>query len=300
MMRMNLREIEAFVAVGRLMSFSRAAMELGLSQPRLSAVIKGFEQRLGFALFARNSRNVSLTPAGVEAFGHAERVLAELEGLSEFVANLKHRQFGTIRIGAPLSTAQILARRQLIEQFQTARPDVNMVMVNAYSGELLDMVEAGSIDAAIAFGVWQRPGLESQRIAIAPGYLLLAQGDPLGRYDAIASEQLRGRAIAVYPRSIGALFDPLYRPFIEAGCSLVEAPEPAQSSLVAFGALNRLPTVLHLWDQDERARFPNAVRLSDAAFDSTLSLVRRTERRGGAVDLLWRLARSAVHARPEA
>jgi predicted DNA-binding protein (UPF0251 family) len=62
-MRLNLREIEAFALVGRHLSFSRAAAGLGLSQPRLSAMVKAFEKRLGVAVFVRNSRNVSLTPA---------------------------------------------------------------------------------------------------------------------------------------------------------------------------------------------------------------------------------------------
>ena len=58
------RTIRSFVKLAESLSFTKAAAQLGLTQPQLSARIKGLEQQLGFALFSRTSRRVEITPGG--------------------------------------------------------------------------------------------------------------------------------------------------------------------------------------------------------------------------------------------
>ncbi|WP_242123865.1 LysR family transcriptional regulator [Sphingobium sp. Sx8-8] len=295
-MRLRLNDLETFAAVGRHLSFTRAAAELGISQARVSAVIKGLEQQLGVALLHRSSRNVRLSLAGTEMLAHAQEVLSALDRAAECAAGWRSRQFGSIRIGAPLSTALIPARREMIERFQMARPDVTMTIVNELTGPLLDMLGEGAIDIAITFGEWQRPGIESHRVATARGYLIVSEGDPLAALDVVTADRLKGRAVAVFPRSIGVLHDPLYEPFRQAGCSLVEAPEPAMSSLISFGRRNRLPTVIHLWEPSELAAYPDAVPLAERAFDSVLTIFKRTDVTRGTTAKFWALATGRAEA----
>jgi hypothetical protein len=188
-----------------------------------------------------------------------------------------------------LSTAQIAVRRDLIARFQSLRPEVNLTMVNAYSGDLLDLLESGSIDAAIVFGEWHRPGLEWRRVAAAPGYLLLADGDPLSGSGPIRSDQLARPGIGSLPAFDRRCLRPLYEPFVEAGCSLVEAPELAQSSLVSFGALDRLRQTVHLCNEAERARFPNAVRLKVRNLLRSCRSCDGAKRAAAPLNGLWRL-----------
>lgn len=288
-MRFKLSDLEAFAAVGHHLSFTRAAAALGIAQPRLSALIKGFEERLGFAILQRNSRQVSLTEAGANLLKHVDKVLAELEGAAQCAAEWRHRQFGSIRVGAPLSTALIPARRHLIDRFQKTRPDVPLTIVNGYTDALLAMLENRGIDIAIGYGEWNRSGLDSRRIGISRCHLIVAPGDPLENCATVPTDQLAGRAIAVFPRTIGLLHDQLYRPFRAAGCTLVEAPEPATSSLIAFGALNRLPTVIHLWEGQDRAH-PRAIPMQSDAFDLALTLFMRSDLHHGPAATLWELA----------
>src|ERR1700704_112306 len=62
--RMEFRQLRSFLAVARSLNFSRAAVELHLSQPALSAQIKALEDDLGTQLLERNKRTVRLTRAG--------------------------------------------------------------------------------------------------------------------------------------------------------------------------------------------------------------------------------------------
>src|SRR5919112_4377932 len=73
------RQLECFIAVARLGNLSRAAEEMFLTQPTLTARIKALEEDLGDQLFVRTSRGMRLTEAGREFVGYAGRCMGSLE-----------------------------------------------------------------------------------------------------------------------------------------------------------------------------------------------------------------------------
>ena len=73
------RELRYFVAVAEELNFSRAARRLDISQPPLSAAIAQLESKLGVQLFERNSRRVTMTPAGAELLVRARRILLDID-----------------------------------------------------------------------------------------------------------------------------------------------------------------------------------------------------------------------------
>jgi DNA-binding transcriptional LysR family regulator len=75
----DLRQMEAFVAVATCGNFSQAALALHVSQPALSRSVRLAEDALGARLFDRNSRSVRLTPAGTELLPIARRILGEFD-----------------------------------------------------------------------------------------------------------------------------------------------------------------------------------------------------------------------------
>ncbi|ETK34151.1 hypothetical protein MPTA5024_20910, partial [Microbispora sp. ATCC PTA-5024] len=83
-----MRDVGCFAAVARHLSFSRAAAELGLSQPAVSQAVGRLERSLGLRLFDRTSRDVRLSRAGTELLPHAEALLAGAAAFSAEAARL--------------------------------------------------------------------------------------------------------------------------------------------------------------------------------------------------------------------
>jgi len=84
--RLDLRQLHAFVAVAEELHFGRAAARLHLAQSPLSRVIQRLEAATGVALFVRNKRHVSLTPAGEALLEGARELLALTERIEACLA----------------------------------------------------------------------------------------------------------------------------------------------------------------------------------------------------------------------
>src|SRR4029077_8945132 len=76
---MEIRWLEAFIAVAEELHFSKAANRLNLAQSPLSQTIRRLERDLGTTLFDRNTRSVTLTPAGQALLPYARRVFEDIE-----------------------------------------------------------------------------------------------------------------------------------------------------------------------------------------------------------------------------
>src|SRR5574337_2100557 len=100
MPRSDIDDLQAFLAVARARSFTKAAAKLGVSQSALSHTVRGLEARLGLRLLNRTTRSVSPTEAGerlLRRIGpHFEGIEAELAALGE----LRDKPAGTVRITA--------------------------------------------------------------------------------------------------------------------------------------------------------------------------------------------------------
>src|SRR6478736_10462662 len=100
MLRENLSDVLAFLAVARECSFTRAAAKLGVSQSALSHTIRGLEGRLGIRLLTRTTRSVSLSQAGERLLQTVGPRLEEIEAELAAVRELRDKPAGTIRITA--------------------------------------------------------------------------------------------------------------------------------------------------------------------------------------------------------
>ena len=103
MLRENVTDLIAFVAVARERSFTRAAGQLGVSQSALSHTIRGLEERLGLRLLTRTTRSVSTTPAGDRLLRTIAPNFAEIETELRALAELRDTPAGTIRSLPPIS-----------------------------------------------------------------------------------------------------------------------------------------------------------------------------------------------------
>src|SRR3954464_13755082 len=98
MQRGQLDSLLAFVAVGQVRSFTKAAGKLGVSQSALSHTIRQLEERLGVRLLTRTNRSVSPTEAGESLLQTLAPRFEEIAAELEAVAGLRDKPAGTIRI----------------------------------------------------------------------------------------------------------------------------------------------------------------------------------------------------------
>jgi DNA-binding transcriptional LysR family regulator len=129
MLRENLNDVLAFLAVARDRSFTRAAAKLGVSQSALSHTIRGLEARLGLRLLARTTRSVAPTEAGerlLKTLGpRFDEIEAELAGLSE----LRDKPAGTIRITSSEHAAEAIlwpALAKLLPSYPDIKVELNI------------------------------------------------------------------------------------------------------------------------------------------------------------------------------
>src|ERR1700732_4424238 len=175
----RIQELAVFVRAAESGSFSRAARELGLSQPSVSRIIGELETRLGVKLLLRTTRRITVTDAGALFLDRAREILAEIEDAEDAARGLDSLR-GTIRLALPVlyGTRAIIPR---LPKFLSLHPLLQVEM--AVVDERQDLVAEGA-DIAIrlgelddsVFGARKLQTLERMLVA-APTYLK-ARGTP--------------------------------------------------------------------------------------------------------------------------
>lgn len=98
MARRNLNDLLSFVTVAREGSFTRAAAQLGVTQPALSQAISGLEERMQIRLLTRTTRSVSVTAAGERLLQSVGHRIDEIEAELDMLTSLRDKPAGTVRI----------------------------------------------------------------------------------------------------------------------------------------------------------------------------------------------------------
>ncbi len=142
---MEVRHLEAFVAVVREGSFTRAAERLNLTQPSLSARVQHLEQALEGDLFTRQTRPIRLTVIGETFLPFAERVLGILEAGQEAVRIAKTGVAGRLSVGCPVSVSTYLMP-QVVNEFSAAYPQAELFIENSHSVNLVQQLQDGVLD----------------------------------------------------------------------------------------------------------------------------------------------------------
>lgn len=146
--RGHISDLGAFVAIGKHLSFRRAATELGVTPSALSHTLKQLEDRLNIRLINRTTRSVALTEAGLTLF---EQLRPAFEGIETAVEDLNvYRQapVGTVRLNVPRAALRHVVL-PLIAEFNAIHPQIKFSV--AVSNQVIDVVAEG-FDAGVRFG----------------------------------------------------------------------------------------------------------------------------------------------------
>ena len=144
---MKLSQMRYFSASCHAGNISRAAEELHIAQPSVTAAIKALEDELGVSLLHRGNRSVSPTPDGERFLHRCDQILAEVDSLTEEFAELsrKHR---TINVGIPPMIGSILFP-EIFHSFRAKHPDIVINPVELGSESAREAVAKGELDLAV-------------------------------------------------------------------------------------------------------------------------------------------------------
>ena len=146
---MNYTYLNIFYTVATLQNISKAAEQLGVSQPAVSRIISNIEKEYHTKLFFRSKTGVSLTRDGNNLFEMIKGPLMELEKVSNNIeSNNKTLDKITIHMGATSTALYCYLFKHLENDIKKLFPNVNFRIYSDSSTKLLDMVNKGLIDFA--------------------------------------------------------------------------------------------------------------------------------------------------------
>jgi DNA-binding transcriptional LysR family regulator len=187
--RITLRQFEAFSAIAELRSFGMAGERLGMTASAVSQLVAEFESNLGFRLFDRTTRQVSLSSAGRDFLGSAESVLKHVQAAETVANDVRQRAVGVVRIGAPLVLAAT-ALPMAIKAYQAKRPKVVIRIHDISVDGLVNGVASGDVDLAIGPD-WHAPSTVSRETVFdSPWVLWCTPSHPLAKFKKLRWAQL--------------------------------------------------------------------------------------------------------------
>lgn len=199
---MDFRHLRYFLAVAEELHFGRAALRLHIAQPPLSRQIQDLEHEMGVALFVRDRRRVTLTPAG-EAFQEkARRVLADLGEAVEAARGAARGETGRLRIGYVPSVA---ATRfpDLLRSYRKRFPSVDLSVEEMTPARQVEWLISGRIDVGFARGPLREPALDVQTWREEPLVVAIPRGHSLARRRRVAMASLSGERFILPARARG-------------------------------------------------------------------------------------------------
>ncbi len=176
---MDLKQIEYFVHVAELGSFTRAASVLRVAQPALSRQVRSLEVELRQPLFDRNGRGVTLTEAGKRLLAHGRGILQQVQRAKEDLEDQRGAASGRLAIGLPPSVSRTLTG-PLVEAFRKRFPKATLTVVEGLSTYALEWLALGRIDCAVVYNATPAAAIDLAPVLDEPLYLVSARKSGVG------------------------------------------------------------------------------------------------------------------------
>lgn len=188
---MDLDQLRYFLRVAERQNFTRAAEDLGVSQPALSRSIQKLEEELGQPVFERKTRTVSLTEAGTLLQARAQQALSILDDTKAEITD--DGKSGRVRVGA-IPTVAPYFLPEVLRQFSKAFPKATLIVQENTTDNLLKCCTQGELDLAILALPISARYLEIQSLFEEELLLVLPPDHPL-----VSKEKIRLSDVEPYP-----------------------------------------------------------------------------------------------------
>lgn len=172
---LTIRQLRVFCAVSRLLSYTRAAEELGCQQPTVSALVAELERATQLTLLEQWGKRLTLTDEGRELYAHAQQVVAAADEARQAMAELRGiatMESVPLRVAADTTVGTYVMPR-LLGAFHQRRPDVALKLRVANRADVRASLLSGEVDLVIAgrppavVGLVAEPFLANPLVAVA-------------------------------------------------------------------------------------------------------------------------------------
>jgi DNA-binding transcriptional LysR family regulator len=195
--KVDLGDVNAFVAVARAKGFREGARVNGSSASALSEAVRRLEAQLGVRLLNRTTRSVVPTEAGERLLERLAPALSEMEAALDVINGFREKPAGSLRLNVPMSAARLVLP-SIVPRFLAAYPDIQLEVITEES--FVDVIAAGC-DAGIRYddrleqdmiAVPIGPRIQRFAAAASPAYLA-RHGRPKHPRELLGHACLRGR-----------------------------------------------------------------------------------------------------------
>jgi len=193
---MDLKQLEYFVRVAELGSFTRAANALDIAQPALSRQVRLLEVELQKNLLTRNGRGAVPTEAGKLLLAHGRGILHQVERAREELGRVRGALAGRVAVGLPTSLARVLTV-PLTRAFRQQMPEATISISEGLSVALQESLVNGRLDIAVLYNA--QPSLEIDINPLPEEELLLVQARPPGLLEDPAPGPISLQEVAQLP-----------------------------------------------------------------------------------------------------
>jgi LysR family nitrogen assimilation transcriptional regulator len=199
---MDLRQLEYFVRVAELGSFTRASVALNIAQPALSRQVRLLEVELRQNLLTRNGRGAAPTEAGKLLLEHGRGILHQVERAREELGRVRGALAGRVAVGLPPSVAKVMAV-PLIREFRKRMPEATLSISEGLSVAMQESLVQGRLDIALLYNAAPSGDIELMPLLEEPLFLVQRHSDGKrvpARRRAVSLAELAGLPLVIPSR----------------------------------------------------------------------------------------------------
>jgi DNA-binding transcriptional LysR family regulator len=200
---MDARQLEIFVKVAELGSFSRAAEALFLTQPTVSEHIRGLEEELGVRLLDRLGRGAAPTKAGQLLLGYARRILELHREARQALDQFQGRMSGELVVAASTIPGEYVLPA-LIGRFKEKYPDISISLLIGDTQRVVEWILEGRAELAVAGGQIDHRALEYRELMPDELVLVVSAAHPWHGKKIATLEEVRAEPLIVRERGSGS------------------------------------------------------------------------------------------------
>lgn len=200
---MDLRQLEVFVKVAELGSFSKAAEAVFLTQPTVSEHIRALEEELGVRLLDRFGRGAEPTKAGQLLLSYAQRILKLHSEARQALAQFQGRMAGELVVGASTIPGEYVLPR-LIGRFKEKYPDISISLLIGDTQQALDWLLEGKVEVALVGAQIVQRSIEYTELMPDELVLVVSSTHPWHGKKTVTLDEVRTEPLIVRERGSGS------------------------------------------------------------------------------------------------